>query len=141
MVSTHPPAKTTITTHKTLLTTLNPFEQRFGYHRALCRGPLICVSGTTAVKVFPGEGDVDVDAEGDGNGSQNELEILHRGDAHMQAKTAMGVAVEAVRGLGGKLEDVVRVRMFVAVSIAVIVVVGTRHRVGEHADMIRLTES
>lgn len=124
------PTKTTITTtHKTLVTTPNPFEQRFGYHRAVRRGPLVCVSGTTAVKVLAVGSDVHADAEGDGHGNQDELEILHRGDAHMQAKTAMGVAVEAVKGFGGKLEDVVRVRMFVAVSIAVIVVVGTRHGV------------
>ncbi|KAK5095364.1 hypothetical protein LTR70_003528 [Exophiala xenobiotica] len=120
MAPTHPAAKTTTTTHKTLLTTPNPFEQRFGYHRAVRRGPLICVSGTTAVKVFAAgpdaELDVDVDAYIDAKGERrlSEVQILHPGDAHKQAKTAMSVAVEAVRGLGGELEDVVRVRMFVA---------------------------
>ncbi|KAK4909742.1 hypothetical protein LTR66_017475 [Elasticomyces elasticus] len=36
---------------KSFVTTSNAFEQRFGYHRAVRRGPFIAVSGTTALKL------------------------------------------------------------------------------------------
>lgn len=89
----------TYSRHKTLLTTRNPFEQRFRYHRAVRRGPAIFVSGTTALKL------------GTNHGSD---QVEFPGDAYQQAKLSMQRCLSAVDGLGGKLEDVVRVKMFVA---------------------------
>ncbi|RMD43238.1 hypothetical protein DV735_g1919, partial [Chaetothyriales sp. CBS 134920] len=80
---------------KSFLTTANPFEKKFGYHRAVRRGPFIYVSGTTAI-----------------NPESGQLEA--RGDAYNQALSAMSRSLEAVEKLGGKSSDVVRVRMFVS---------------------------
>ena len=82
---------------KTTLTTKNTFEKKFEYHRAIRKGPFICVSGTTAINPDSGE------LEGKGN-------------AKTQAIAAMKRCQEAVEKLGGTLSDVVRVRMFVSVS-------------------------
>ncbi|RMZ77901.1 hypothetical protein DV738_g4141, partial [Chaetothyriales sp. CBS 135597] len=80
---------------KSFFTTANPFEKKFGYHRAVRRGPFIFVSGTTAI-----------------NPESGELEA--KGDAYNQALSAMTRSIEAIDKLGGKSTDVVRVRMFVS---------------------------
>jgi enamine deaminase RidA (YjgF/YER057c/UK114 family) len=82
---------------KTYYTTPNTFEKEFGYHRAVRKGPFIFVSGTTAQNPETGK-------------------IEYSGDAYQQALATMGRCVEGVKKLGGAKKDVVRVRMFVAVS-------------------------
>ncbi|ETN43886.1 uncharacterized protein HMPREF1541_11017 [Cyphellophora europaea CBS 101466] len=79
---------------KTFYTTTNPFEQSFGYHRALRHGPHIHVSGTTAL-------------------NPTTQCLQHPNDPYLQAHAAFAEALEAVRALGGQVHDVVRVRMFV----------------------------
>ena len=81
---------------KTFLTTGNPYEKRFGYHRAVRKGPFIAVSGTTAIDPISGE-------------------LEGKGDAFKQASTAMRRCREAVEKLGGEVSDIIRVRMFVGV--------------------------
>ena len=82
---------------KTYFTTSNSFEQKFGYHRAVRKGPFIFVSGTTSLNPNTGK-------------------IEYQGVAYQQALTAMKRCIEAVQELGGKKDDICRVRMFVAVS-------------------------
>jgi enamine deaminase RidA (YjgF/YER057c/UK114 family) len=77
--------------------TSNPFEKRFGYHRGVRKGPFIFVSGTTAIN--PETGKID-----------------GPGDAFIQAWATLEKIEEAVKILGGTRDDVVRIRMFVAVS-------------------------
>ena len=74
----------------------NRFENEFGYHRAIRKGPFIFVSGTTAL--------------------QPDGQVAFPGDAMGQARYAFQLGIEAVEALGGAKDDVVRVRMFVAVS-------------------------
>lgn len=74
--------------------TANPYEARFGYHRAVRKGPFVFVSGTTAI-------------------DPKSQKLQHRGDAYSQAKAAFAEAVKAVEALGGTRADVCRVRMFV----------------------------
>ena len=94
---------------KHLLTTPNPFEKQFGYHRAVRKGVSIIVSGTTAVKM---EGDDIEDPDDDEDSG-----VHFPKNAKKQAKLAMDRCAEAVEKLGGTRADVVRVRMFVAVSL------------------------
>ena len=75
--------------------TANPFEKRFGYHRAVRKGPFILVSGTTALDPNTGL-------------------LQHPGSAELQARAAFEEALRAVTALGGEVGDVIRVRMFVA---------------------------
>jgi len=74
----------------------NPYESLFGYSRAVRKGPFIFVSGTTSLSPT----------------SLNPT-ILHPGDAYQQTITALNESVKAIEKLGGKKEDVVRVRLFV----------------------------
>ena len=74
----------------------NKFEKEFGYHRAVRKGPFIFVAGTTAL--------------------QPDGRIAFPNDAKAQAQRAFQVGIDAIETLGGSREDVVRVRMFVAVS-------------------------
>ena len=74
----------------------NKFEREFGYHRAVRKGPFIFVSGTTAL--------------------QPDGMIAFPDDAKAQAQCAFQLGISAIESLGGSREDVVRVRMFVAVS-------------------------
>ncbi len=67
-----------------------PWEDSFGYSRAVRTGRRILVSGCTAVR--------------DG--------VLADGDPAGQARAAMQTAIEAVEALGGTLADVVRTRMY-----------------------------
>jgi len=113
----------TITERKSLLTTPNPFEQKFGYHRAVRRGPFIAVSGTTALKVHTSKLPTEVESgTGRETGTGIETEsgnistVHHPGDAFKQALLSLGRAIEAVTRLGGQTEDIIHVRMFVARS-------------------------
>ena len=93
---------------KHFFTTSNPYEKKFGYHRAVKKGPFIMVSGTTAAKT----GEID---EQDGD-LQSNSKVHFPHNAKAQAKLAMDRCAEAVEKLGGDRADIVRVRMFVAVS-------------------------
>ena len=70
------------------------YEVTAGYSRAARRGATIVVSGTTA---------------NDGSGG-----VLHRGDTGAQTVAALGQALDAVVRLGGRLDDVVRTRVYLA---------------------------
>ena len=63
-----------------------------GYARAVRRGRTIVVSGTTA---------------NDGDGG-----ALHKGDTGAQTVAALGQALLAIERLGGRLDDVVRTRIY-----------------------------
>jgi enamine deaminase RidA (YjgF/YER057c/UK114 family) len=69
-------------------------EQAAGYARAVRRGASIVVSGTTA---------------NDGRGG-----TLHPGDTGEQTVAALRQALTAVAALGGRVDDVVRTRIFLA---------------------------
>src|SRR3954467_1695355 len=69
-----------------------PWEDRYGYARAVASGSHLWVSGCTAVL--------------DG-------QVVHEGDAGAQARTAVEVALAAVDAAGFAPGDVVRTRMFV----------------------------
>ena len=73
-------------------------EELAGYSRAVRHGNRIVVSGTG-------------DLAGDGT-------IGHPGDTYGQARAAFERAVAAVEHLGGKPEDVVRTRVFLAPDAA-----------------------
>ncbi|KIJ06156.1 hypothetical protein PAXINDRAFT_103488 [Paxillus involutus ATCC 200175] len=74
--------------------TLNPCEIKFGYCRAVKRGPFIFVSGTTAIDLETGE-------------------VAHPMSAYDQALKAFREIITAVEALGGKKGDIVRIQMFV----------------------------
>lgn len=76
--------------------TQNPYEVKFGYVRALRRGPMIFVSGTTSVNTSP------------------PFEILHPASAYLQTVAAFETSLLAIEALGGKRSDTCRVRMYVA---------------------------
>lgn len=101
----------TTTVHKTFLTTPNPFEQTFGYHRAVRRGPFIATSGTTALKLLQPASEGAVHSEA---AETSESKVHFPGDAYKQTIHVLETCIAAIERLGGKKEDVVRVRMFVA---------------------------
>ncbi len=105
----------TRTDRKLLVTTSNPFEQKFGYHRAVRRGPFIAVSGTTALKVHISELSDQGEDQGDAE-TESTSAVHHPGDVFNQAILSLNRAIEAVICLDGHTEDIVRVRMFVARS-------------------------
>ena len=70
------------------------FEDLAGYARAVRRGDVIAVSGTTA---------------NDGHGN-----ALHPGDTAGQTEAALRHALGAVDALGGTIDDVVRTRLLLA---------------------------
>jgi enamine deaminase RidA (YjgF/YER057c/UK114 family) len=76
--------------------TSNPYEEAFGYSRAVRRGNQIFVSGTTSVST---NSPIPI--------------ILHAGDAYRQTTTALHESICAIEKLGGKKEDVVRGKLFV----------------------------
>jgi enamine deaminase RidA (YjgF/YER057c/UK114 family) len=86
--------KTAVRAH---FSTANPYEKRFGYHRAVRKGPFIFVSGTTAI-------------------DRTTQKLQAPGDASAQATLAFSECISAVEAMEGKRSDVCRVRMFVAVS-------------------------
>ena len=92
---------------KHFYSTPNPFEKRFGYHRAVRKGVFIIVSGTTAVKM---------DGDDIGGSDEKASGVHYPKNAKKQAKLAMDRCADAVEKLGGTKADVVRVRMFVAVG-------------------------
>lgn len=69
-----------------------PWEDAYGYSRAVRTGDRIVVSGCTAV----------VDGV-----------VLHPGDARAQMGVALDTAVDAVSALGGRIDDVIATRMYV----------------------------
>lgn len=121
------PSSSSITSSspKSIYTTPNPFEARFGYHRAVRKGPFIFVSGTTALIEISdptspspeGSKQDDVsDGKDQSEEGKNESKVHYPTDARKQAQVAMERCVDAVEKVGGKRTDVVRVRMFVSVS-------------------------
>ena len=70
-----------------------PWESKFGYSRAVRVGRSLFVAGTTAV----GPDGV----------------VVGRGDPYRQTVEALRIIERALREAGGRLEDVVRTRMFV----------------------------
>jgi enamine deaminase RidA (YjgF/YER057c/UK114 family) len=69
-----------------------PWVARWGYSRAVRQGPLIEVGGTTAGKA-------------DGT-------IVGVGDLYEQTRYALSTVLDAIVGLGGGVEDVLRTRVF-----------------------------
>lgn len=69
-----------------------PWEERFGYSRAVIAGPWVHVAGSTATV----------------NG-----EVVGVGDIHRQTVAAFEIALDAVREAGLEIADVVRTRMYV----------------------------
>ena len=69
-----------------------PWEERYGYSRAVVVGDHVWVAGSTSV----------VDGA-----------LVHEGDAGAQARTAFEIALTAVEQAGLDRSDVVRTRMFV----------------------------
>lgn len=69
-----------------------PWEDRYGYARAVVAGRHVIVSGCTAT--VGGE-------------------VQHVGDAYNQTLTAFNIALDAVEKAGASIDDVVRTRLFV----------------------------
>ncbi|MFI7395171.1 RidA family protein [Streptomyces tendae] len=73
----------------------SPWEESFGFARAVAAGDRVIVAGTTAFK-------------GD---------MLHgEGDPYEQTKVAFGTAVEAIAEFGLGIESVIRTRVYLAHS-------------------------
>lgn len=70
----------------------SPYEGLIGFSRAVRRGSRILVSGTAPIAP---DGETVV------------------GDAYVQANRCFEIILESVEALGGRLEDVVRTRMYV----------------------------
>jgi len=70
----------------------SPYEALVGFSRAVRRGPIIVVSGTAPI------------------GPDGETV---EGDAYVQAKRCLETIVEAIEGLGGRREDIIRTRVYV----------------------------
>lgn len=75
--------------------TSNPYEDKFGYSRAVRKGPFIFVSGTTSIDTSTGT-------------------VLYPKSAYDQTLKIFAEIVLAIEALGGTKNDVVRLRMFVA---------------------------
>jgi enamine deaminase RidA (YjgF/YER057c/UK114 family) len=75
--------------------TSNPYEDKFGYSRAVRKGPFIFVSGTTSIDTSTGT-------------------VLYPKSAYDQTLKIFSEIVLAIEALGGTKNDVVRLRMFVA---------------------------
>ncbi|MBA2381822.1 MAG: RidA family protein [Chloroflexi bacterium] len=82
-----------MTGERRLISSGGPYEERFGYSRAVAVGDSCWVAGTT-------------DAGTDGTS-------LHPGDAAAQARAAYGIALDALTEAGFRAEDVVRTRMYI----------------------------
>ena len=77
--------------------TSNPYEGKYGYSRAVCKGPFIFVSGTTSIDLTSGN-------------------VLHHDSAYDQALKNFSEIIVTIEALGGREEDVVRLRIFVKES-------------------------
>jgi enamine deaminase RidA (YjgF/YER057c/UK114 family) len=86
---------------KTFYSTPNhPYERRYGYYRAVRKGPYIAVAGTTPFDPAT-------------------QKLLHPGEAGKQAAAIFTEIIKALEAVGAKgLGDVIRVRVFLAVSSA-----------------------
>ncbi|MFE6332618.1 RidA family protein [Streptomyces sp. NPDC057806] len=71
----------------------SPWEESFGFARAVAAGDLVLVSGTTSFK-----GDV----------------LYGEGDPYEQAKVAFAGAIEAIGEFGLGVESVIRTRMYLS---------------------------
>jgi enamine deaminase RidA (YjgF/YER057c/UK114 family) len=69
-----------------------PWEERYGYSRAVKAGPFVLVSGCT---------------------STVDQQVSHEGDPYEQTRTAFGVGLAALEHFGLGVADVVRTRMYV----------------------------
>lgn len=76
-----------------LFSTNTPWEPKVGYARAVRAGPLIHVSGTTA--------------------TNSDGEVVGQGDAGAQMRQCLENIRTALEGLGSRLEDVTRTRIYV----------------------------
>ena len=72
----------------------NPYELRFGYSRAVRKGPYIFVSGTTSIDPESGH-------------------VRHGDSAYLQTLVIFREIINAIERLQGTKKDVARVRMFV----------------------------
>ncbi|CCX13519.1 YjgF-like protein [Pyronema domesticum] len=73
----------------------NPYESLFGYSRAVRHGNLIYVSGTTSLSpVAP-------------------FDIQFPGNAYYQTTTALEESIRAIAGLGGSIQNIARIKLFV----------------------------
>ena len=70
-----------------------PWEERYGYCRVVVAGGWALTAGTTATGP-------------DGA-------VLHPGDPYEQARSAFGIALDALERCGARRQDVVRTRMYV----------------------------
>ena len=76
----------------------HPFEKRYGYYRAVRKGPFVAVAGTTPY-------------------DPRTQKLLYPGDAGKQAAAILVEIIGAIKAVGSKgAEDVIRVRVFLAVS-------------------------
>ena len=82
-----------VMTTRRLVSSGGPYEQRFGYSRAIAVGDSCWVAGTT----YAGPDGIS----------------LHPGDAAGQARAAFGIAIRALESAGFGVGDVVRTRMYV----------------------------
>lgn len=77
---------------RTLYSSGAKWEDIVGYSRAVRHGNVIEVSGTTSVE--------------EGN-------IIGKGDIALQTRTTLNVIKKAILALGGKMEDVIRTRIYI----------------------------
>jgi enamine deaminase RidA (YjgF/YER057c/UK114 family) len=76
----------------------HPYEKRYGYYRAVRKGPFIAVAGTTPFDPAT-------------------QKLLHPGDAGKQGGAIFNEIIKAIEAVGAQgPEDVIRVRVFLAVS-------------------------
>jgi enamine deaminase RidA (YjgF/YER057c/UK114 family) len=80
-----------MTTGRKYFSSGSPWEPLVGYSRAVRVGNIIEIAGTTSVR----------------NG-----EIKGKGSAYEQTKVILLTIEEAVKGLGGKMSDIVRTRIY-----------------------------
>lgn len=102
------------TTMKQVVYSGSPLEPIFGHCRAIRKGPLIFVGGTTAL-IY----DDEVEPEDRAPGPSSRIHCPD--DAHGQAMIAMRRCMEAICALGGRQEDVCRVKIFVTVRRALLI--------------------
>ncbi|KAF9449101.1 YjgF-like protein [Macrolepiota fuliginosa MF-IS2] len=81
--------------------TTNPYESLFGYSRGVRKGPFIFISGTTSTSTPEPSSE-----------SQTPV-ILYPDSAYEQALHIFRTIIHSVEYLGGKREDISRIRMFV----------------------------